>query len=35
VPDDAMLLDILLHLAPVESTRNRMQAQNLAELYGF
>jgi D-galactarolactone isomerase len=35
VPDDAALLDTLLDWAPEADTRNRILAQNPAELYGF
>lgn len=35
VPDDAALLDLMLDWAPVESTRNRILADNPAQLYGF
>lgn len=34
-PDDAVLLDLMLEWAPDEATRNRMLADNPAELYGF
>ena len=34
-PDDAMLLDVLLDWAADEATRNRILADNPAELYGF
>jgi predicted TIM-barrel fold metal-dependent hydrolase len=34
-PDDAMLFDLMLRWAPDERTRNRILAQNPAELYGF
>ncbi|MBV8030460.1 MAG: amidohydrolase family protein [Betaproteobacteria bacterium] len=34
-PDDADLLDLLLDWAPEERTRNRILADNPAELYGF
>jgi len=35
VPDDAVLLDLLLDWAPAERVRNRILADNPAELYGF
>lgn len=35
VPDDAALLDLLLDWAPDERIRNRILADNPAELYGF
>jgi D-galactarolactone isomerase len=35
LPDDAVLLDLLLDWAPEEKTRNRILAVNPAELYGF
>lgn len=35
MPDDAVLLDLLLDWAPDESTRNRILAGNPAQLYGF
>jgi predicted TIM-barrel fold metal-dependent hydrolase len=35
VLDDAALLDALLDWAPDADTRNRILAQNPAELYGF
>lgn len=35
VPDDALLLDLLLDWAPDERVRNRILADNPAELYGF
>jgi D-galactarolactone isomerase len=35
LPDDATLLDTLLDWAPDADTRNRILAQNPAELYGF
>lgn len=34
-PDDAVLLDLLLEWAPTEATRNRILADNPAQLYGF
>ena len=34
-PDDAMLLDVLLDWAADDKTRNRILADNPAELYGF
>ncbi len=34
-PDDAMLLDVLLHWAKDEATRNGILVDNPAELYGF
>ncbi len=34
-PDDAMLLDLLLDWLPDEAARNRVLADNPAELYGF
>jgi D-galactarolactone isomerase len=34
-PDDATVLDVLLDWAPDERTRNRILADNPAELYGF
>jgi D-galactarolactone isomerase len=34
-PDDAMLLDVLLHWTEDEATRNRILVDNPAELYGF
>lgn len=35
MPDDAVLLDLLLDSAPEENSRNRILATNPAELYGF
>lgn len=35
IPDDAVLLDLLLDWAPGEKTRNRILAENPARLYGF
>lgn len=35
MPDDAVLLDLMLDWAPDEKTRNRILASNPAELYGF
>ena len=35
LPDDALLLDLLLDWAPDEKIRNRILATNPAELYGF
>lgn len=35
VPDDAVLLDVLLDWAPDAKVRNRVLADNPAELYGF
>ena len=35
MPDDAVLLDLLLDWAPEERSRNRILATNRAELYGF
>ena len=35
VPDDAVLLDVLLDWAPDEGIRNRILAANPAKLYGF
>ena len=35
IPDDAMLLDLLLDWAPDEKTRNRILSTNPAKLYGF
>jgi D-galactarolactone isomerase len=35
LPDDAILLDLMLDWAPEEKTRNRILAANPAELYGF
>lgn len=35
VPDDAMLLDLLLDWAEDEKTRNRILVHNPEELYGF
>ena len=35
MPEDAVLLDLLLDWAPEEKTRNRILASNPAELYGF
>jgi len=35
LPDDAILLDLMLDWAPDEKTRNRILATNPAELYGF
>jgi D-galactarolactone isomerase len=34
-PDEADLLDLLLDWAPDEATRNRILAENAAEVYGF
>ena len=34
-PDDAMLMDVLLHWCPDEAARRRILASNPAELYGF
>ena len=34
-PDDAVLLDLMLEWAPIEATRNRILADNPAQLYGF
>lgn len=34
-PDDAVLLDVLLDWAPDADTRNRILADNPAQLYGF
>jgi predicted TIM-barrel fold metal-dependent hydrolase len=35
MPEDAVLLDLLLDWAPGEQARNRILAANPAELYGF
>ena len=35
MPDDAVLLDLLLDWAPDEKVRNRILAENPAQLYGF
>jgi len=35
MPEDAVLLDLMLDWAPDEKTRNRILASNPAELYGF
>ena len=35
MPDDEVLLDLMLDWAPAEKTRNRILATNPAELYGF
>jgi D-galactarolactone isomerase len=35
VPDDAVLLDVLLDWSPDEKTRNRILAENPAKLYDF
>jgi D-galactarolactone isomerase len=35
MPDDAMLLDLLLEWAPDEATRTKILAENPAQLYGF
>ena len=35
LPDDAMLLDLLLDWAPDEAVRHRILVENPAELYGF
>jgi len=35
MPDDDVLLDLLLDWAPDEKTRNRILAGNPATLYGF
>jgi len=35
MPDDAALLDLLLDWAPEQTIRNRILAENPAELYGF
>jgi len=35
LPDDAMLLDLLLDWAPDEATRRRILVDNPAELYRF
>lgn len=35
IPDDGMLLDLMLDWAPDEKTRNRILVSNPAELYGF
>jgi D-galactarolactone isomerase len=35
MPDDALLLDLLLDWAPDQQTRNRILSTNPAELYGF
>ena len=35
MPDDAVLLDLLLDWAPEENSRNRILATNPAGLYGF
>lgn len=35
MPDDGVLLDLLLDWAPDEKTRNQILAANAAELYGF
>ena len=35
IPDDGMLLDLMLDWAPDEKTRNRILSDNPAKLYGF
>ena len=35
MPDDAVLLDLLLEWAPDEKIRNRILLENPAGLYGF